>query len=69
VKLTFAVENAVTRYVSGSYVPTLTIPGTWQVMDARRVTNSRQWDQACQSITNAAMQLKVLTGPKTCPKH
>ena len=69
VTLTFAVENGVTRYVSGSYVPTLTIPGTWQVMDARKVTNSRQWGQACQAISNAAMQLKVLTGPKTCPKH
>lgn len=69
ITLKFAVNNGVTTYLSGSYVPTLTIPGTWQVMDARKVTNSRQWRQACLSITNAAKQLKVLAGPKSCPTH
>lgn len=69
VTLKFAVENGESSYLSGSYVPTLTIPGTWQVMDARSVSNSRQWTQACLSITNAAKQLRVLKGPKTCPAH
>jgi poly-gamma-glutamate synthesis protein (capsule biosynthesis protein) len=69
VTLTFGVMDHVAHYVSGSYVPTLTIPGSWQVMDARKVSKSSQWSQACSSIKNAATKLLVLTGPTTCPSH
>jgi len=69
VTLKFAVSEDATRYIIGTYVPTLTIPGTWQVMDARKVTRATQFTQACSSILNAAKQLVVFSGPKVCPKR
>lgn len=69
VTLKFGVLDHTAHYISGQYVPTLTIPGSWQVMDARKVTKSSQWSQACASIKNAASKLKVLSGPKACPSH
>ena len=69
VTLKFGVSEETTRYLSGSFVPTLTIPGSWQVMDARKVTKSTQLTQACGSISNAAKQLAMLSGPRVCPKR
>jgi poly-gamma-glutamate synthesis protein (capsule biosynthesis protein) len=68
VTLNFEVEGDIVRYISGSYVPTLTVKDSWVVQEAATVRRSDQIGEACRSIKNAAKHLgQVLDGPRKCP--
>lgn len=70
VKLTFEVSESGTKFVSGSYQPTLALYRSWKVKAATRVTESGQSAEACRAIKNAAEHLgSVLVGPRACPKR